>query len=66
MFCIAGISYFVLVQLWLDFGVGAAVDAELFVGHDVFFSGEVVVSLDGFCPERYVLDEHAGPWVTGP
>ena len=63
---IQGISYFVLVLGRLDLGVRPTVDAELLVRQDVFLWRQVGIGLRCLWPKRWVLDEHAGPWVIGP
>ena len=50
----------------LDFGVCAAVDAELLVRQDVFLLGQALVHLYSLGPEIHVSGEYAGAWVTGP
>jgi hypothetical protein len=46
--------------------MSAGVDAELFVGHQVFRWGQVGVGLGCFWPECHVFGEDAWPWFVGP
>jgi hypothetical protein len=56
----------VLVLGRFDLGVRPTVDAELLVGNQIFFFGQVLVHLRPFGPKERVIGKNAGPLIVLP